>query len=67
MTRLRLLVLAVSDRCDQRCLHCGIWRGGESRGLGLAERLAVADEAVAQKVEAAYGVALVPEPVFIGF
>jgi MoaA/NifB/PqqE/SkfB family radical SAM enzyme len=52
MTRLRLLVLAVSDRCDQRCLHCGIWRGSETRGLGLAERLAVADEAVAQGVEA---------------
>jgi Fe-coproporphyrin III synthase len=53
MTRLRLLVLAVSDRCDQRCVHCGIWRGSETRGLGLAERLALADEAVALGVEAA--------------
>ncbi len=24
--RLRLLVLAVADRCDQRCVHCDIWR-----------------------------------------
>jgi Fe-coproporphyrin III synthase len=41
-------VLAVSDRCDQRCVHCDIWRGNESRtSLTRAERLAVVDEALA--------------------
>jgi MoaA/NifB/PqqE/SkfB family radical SAM enzyme len=43
-----MLVLAVADRCDQRCLHCQIWRGpGSSRRLTLAERLAVVEEALA--------------------
>ena len=32
-SRLRLLVMAVADRCDQRCVHCQIWQG---------ERVAVA-------------------------
>src|SRR5262245_29246093 len=47
--RLRLLVLAVSDRCDQRCVHCQIWmgHGGERPALTLAERLAVVDDALA--------------------
>ena len=53
--RLRLLVLAVSDRCDQRCAHCAIWRG-DAVGrpeLTLAERLAVVEEAIAAGVESA--------------
>jgi MoaA/NifB/PqqE/SkfB family radical SAM enzyme len=46
---LRLLVLSVADRCDQRCLHCQIWQGGSASGQGLSldERLRVADEALA--------------------
>ncbi len=45
---LRLLVLSVADRCDQRCLHCQIWQGhGSGDGLTLEERLRVADEALA--------------------
>jgi MoaA/NifB/PqqE/SkfB family radical SAM enzyme len=41
-------VLAVSDRCDQRCVHCDIWRGEGSRpSLTRAERLAVVEEALA--------------------
>jgi Fe-coproporphyrin III synthase len=44
---LRLLVLSVSGRCDQRCLHCAIWQGADERGLTLPERLRVADEALA--------------------
>lgn len=46
--RLRLLVLAVSDRCDQRCVHCDIWAGA-SRGesLSLEERLGVVESALA--------------------
>ena len=53
--RLRLLVLAVSDRCDQRCAHCSIWVTGRARGraLSLRERLAIAEEAIAEGVEAA--------------
>lgn len=46
---LRLLVLAVSDRCDQRCLHCQIWQGPRDPrrpSLRLDERLALLDEAV---------------------
>lgn len=43
---LRLVVLNVSDRCDQRCRHCGIWHGARGGGLSLAERLRVADEAL---------------------
>jgi Fe-coproporphyrin III synthase len=52
--RLRLLVLAVSDRCDQTCAHCEIWRG-ESRGtaLSLEERLQVVDDALAAGIEEA--------------
>jgi MoaA/NifB/PqqE/SkfB family radical SAM enzyme len=47
--RLKLLVLAVADRCDQRCVHCQIWMGprdGRS-ALSLDERLAVVDDALA--------------------
>jgi MoaA/NifB/PqqE/SkfB family radical SAM enzyme len=45
--RLRLLVLAVADHCDQRCVHCDIWRGnGERPSLTLAERLSVVAEAL---------------------
>ena len=53
--RLRVLVLAVSDRCDQRCAHCSIWVGGRARGrtLSRAERLAIAEEAIADGVSAA--------------
>jgi MoaA/NifB/PqqE/SkfB family radical SAM enzyme len=47
--KLRLLVLAVADRCDQRCVHCQIWMGPKDgrRSLSLAERLAVVDDALA--------------------
>jgi MoaA/NifB/PqqE/SkfB family radical SAM enzyme len=45
--RLRLLVLAVADRCDQRCVHCQIWQGTGARALTLAERLRVVEEALA--------------------
>jgi MoaA/NifB/PqqE/SkfB family radical SAM enzyme len=53
--RLKLLVLAVSDRCDQACAHCDIWRGESSRGRNLTreERLQVVDEALAAGVEEA--------------
>jgi MoaA/NifB/PqqE/SkfB family radical SAM enzyme len=46
---LRLLVLAVSDRCDQKCAHCQIWigDGSETRRLTLAERLATVEDALA--------------------
>jgi MoaA/NifB/PqqE/SkfB family radical SAM enzyme len=49
MSRLRLLVLAVSDRCDQRCAHCQIHQGPPpgGRALTLAERLRVVEEALA--------------------
>jgi MoaA/NifB/PqqE/SkfB family radical SAM enzyme len=51
--RLRVLVLAVSDRCDQRCLHCDIWRGSSGSGsLSLAERLAILDDASRDGLEA---------------
>jgi MoaA/NifB/PqqE/SkfB family radical SAM enzyme len=43
---LRLVILNVSDRCDQRCRHCGIWRGDGGAGLTLAERLRAAAEAL---------------------
>jgi Fe-coproporphyrin III synthase len=52
-SRLRLLVMAVADRCDQRCVHCQIWQGAAGPSLTLAERLRVVDEAVAAGVEAA--------------
>lgn len=47
--RLRLLVLAVSDRCDQRCAHCQIWMGPPEdapRSLTRDERLKVVEEAI---------------------
>jgi MoaA/NifB/PqqE/SkfB family radical SAM enzyme len=49
MRRLRLLVLALSDRCDQRCAHCQIHLGpaGGRAPLSLAERLRVVEEALA--------------------
>ena len=49
MRRLRLLILAVADRCDQRCLHCQIWMGPRNgrTSLTLSERLVVVDEALA--------------------
>lgn len=45
---LRLLVLAVSERCDQRCVHCQIWMGPRTAApaLSLEERLAVVEEAL---------------------
>jgi MoaA/NifB/PqqE/SkfB family radical SAM enzyme len=46
--RLRLLILAVSDRCDQRCVHCDIWRGHQGgTSLTRSQRLAVVEEALA--------------------
>ncbi len=51
---LRLLVLAVSDRCDQRCAHCQIWMGppaGHQRSLTLDQRLTVVEEALAMGIE----------------
>lgn len=51
--RLRLLVLAVADRCDQRCRHCRIWEGSTTPSLSLAERLRVVDEALAAGVSEA--------------
>ena len=45
---LRLLVLAVSDRCDQTCLHCQIWEGhGQGHSLSLEERLRIVEDALA--------------------
>lgn len=45
--RLRLLIMHVSRRCDQTCLHCSIWRGADrGRGeLGLSERLDILRQA----------------------
>lgn len=51
--RLRLLVMAVADRCDQRCVHCQIWQGGSAPSLTLRERLRVVDEALAAGVREA--------------
>lgn len=59
--RLELLVLSVSERCDQRCLHCSIWKGapsnrGQGRGhppLGLEARLGVVEDALASGVRQA--------------
>jgi len=47
--RLELLVLLVSDRCDQKCAHCQIWMGhaGGAPSLSLDERLGVVEEALA--------------------
>jgi MoaA/NifB/PqqE/SkfB family radical SAM enzyme len=53
-TALRLLVLAISERCDQRCVHCQIWMGppsGRSRSLTLEERRRVVDDAIEAGVE----------------
>ena len=46
--RLDLLVLAVADRCDQKCVHCSIWEGPRDGkpSLSRAERLRVVDEAL---------------------
>jgi MoaA/NifB/PqqE/SkfB family radical SAM enzyme len=46
---MRLLVLELSDRCDQRCTHCSIWEGPPvaATRLTLAERLKVVDDALA--------------------
>jgi MoaA/NifB/PqqE/SkfB family radical SAM enzyme len=50
--RLRLLVLAVSDRCDQRCAHCSIWMGGSARpALTADEQLTVVEQAIQAGVE----------------
>jgi len=52
----RLLVLELSARCDQRCAHCAIWTGGAAAAgpaLGLAERLRVVDDALAAGVREA--------------
>jgi MoaA/NifB/PqqE/SkfB family radical SAM enzyme len=43
--RLRLLVMAVADHCDQRCVHCDIWRGESQAELTLEEAPAVVEEA----------------------
>lgn len=44
---LRLLVLAISSRCDQACLHCQIWEGkATGADLSLAERLKIVEEAL---------------------
>jgi len=50
---LRLLVLAVSDHCDQRCAHCQIWMGPRAPALSRAERLRVVEEALAAGIEEA--------------
>lgn len=44
---LRLLVMHVSTRCDQTCLHCSIWKsnGRAHDPLGREERLALLGEA----------------------
>jgi MoaA/NifB/PqqE/SkfB family radical SAM enzyme len=44
--RLELLVLAISDRCDQRCAHCQIWMGNGGVTLDLEERLRIVDDAL---------------------
>jgi MoaA/NifB/PqqE/SkfB family radical SAM enzyme len=47
--RLELLVLAISDRCDQKCAHCQIWMGAGNGGRSLTpeERLRVVEDALA--------------------
>jgi MoaA/NifB/PqqE/SkfB family radical SAM enzyme len=46
--RLELLVLAISDRCDQKCAHCQIWMGAPGKAsLSLEERLRVVEDALA--------------------
>ena len=46
-------MLAVADRCDQRCAHCDIWQGSATPPLTLDERLRVVDEALAAGVDQA--------------
>jgi Fe-coproporphyrin III synthase len=47
-TRLRLLVMELSDRCDQRCAHCQIWSSPTSSStLSLADRLRIVNDALA--------------------
>jgi MoaA/NifB/PqqE/SkfB family radical SAM enzyme len=45
---LRLLVLEISDRCDQRCAHCQIWsvRSAAAAPLALVDRLQIVDDAL---------------------
>jgi len=51
---LGLLIMAVADRCDQRCRHCQIWQGpAGARSLTLEQRLQVAEEALAAGARAA--------------
>ena len=51
---LGLLIMAVADRCDQRCRHCQIWQGpAGTRSLTLEQRLQVAEEALAAGARAA--------------
>jgi MoaA/NifB/PqqE/SkfB family radical SAM enzyme len=51
--RLRLLVIAVADRCDQRCVHCQVWQGASAPPLTLDQRLRVVDDALAAGLEEA--------------
>ncbi len=45
---LRLLVLAISNRCDQTCLHCQVWEGGgQNHSLTLQERMRIVEDALA--------------------
>ena len=50
---LRLLVLALGDRCDQHCAHCGIWANAPAAGLRPGERMKLLDEALALGIRAA--------------
>jgi Fe-coproporphyrin III synthase len=50
---LRLLVLALGDRCDQRCAHCAIWSATPGAGMTRTERLQVVGEALALGVRRA--------------
>jgi MoaA/NifB/PqqE/SkfB family radical SAM enzyme len=48
-----LLVLSVSDRCDQRCAHCDLWQDGGRPALSPEQRRRVVDEALALGIERA--------------
>jgi MoaA/NifB/PqqE/SkfB family radical SAM enzyme len=50
---LRLLVLALGDRCDQRCVHCAIWSSAPGMGMSRSERLEVVRQALALGVRRA--------------
>jgi Fe-coproporphyrin III synthase len=50
---LRLLVLALGDRCDQRCAHCAIWSSAPGAGMTRSERLQVVRDALALGVRRA--------------